>query len=139
MWDKSGRKQFQADYREGKYHGAYIWFYESGVTNKLQHYSDNEPIGRWVHFYDTGQRWEERFFSAPGIPDGDELVWNTNGAVTFKRTWRKGEPWDGRFALHKGTNWFREVYDSGKLVSSTNLGPLPPWAYLPPPARARTN
>jgi hypothetical protein len=33
--------------------------------------------------------------------------------------------------LERGTNWFREKYESGTLVTSTNLGTLPPWAFIP--------
>jgi len=106
-------------------------FYKTGATNKVRHYDNEKPIGRWLHFYEDGKLWEERFFSAPGVPDGEEVLWNTNGVVSFRHTWRKGEPWDGRFTLHKGTNWFRDQYESGTLVSSTNLGPFPPWAYVP--------
>jgi hypothetical protein len=130
MWDKAGHKEFEGDYRGGGYHGAYIWFYHNGTTCRLEHFSDGKPIGRWLHFHEDGTKWEERSFSAPGVPDGDAIVWNTNGAITFKHTWRKGEPWDGRFTLYRGTNWFQAVYESGRLIASTNLGSANPWSHM---------
>ena len=138
-WDRSGSKWLGTAYRAGRYHGDYILFYKTGATNKVRHYDNEKPIGRWLHFYEDGKLWEERFFSAPGVPDGEEVVWNTNGVVSFRHTWRKGEPWDGRFTLHKGTNWFRDQYESGTLVSSTNLGPFPPGRMFPHYGRLRNH
>jgi len=136
-WDRSGRQWLETSYHEGRYHGDYILFYENGGTNRINHYFEQKPIGRWIHFYQNGRKWEERFFSSPGIPDGEETVWNTNGIVKFTHTWQKGEPWQGSFVLNRGTNWFRDKYESGKLVSTTNLGPL--FYGHHPPAPQATN
>lgn len=136
VWYKSGRRWEESSYRAGRLHGDYVLFYENGLTNKLWHYFEGKPIGRWFHFYRNGKKWEERFFSAPGVPDGESIAWDTNGAVEFSHTWRKGEPWEGRFIFDRGTNYYRDVYESGKLISTTNLGPIPPWAYLPVPSQA---
>jgi len=134
-WDKSGCQWLESAYRSGRYHGEYILFYENGATNQALHYFDGKPTGSWLHYYEDGKKRSERFFSDPGVPDGEETVWNTNGAVVFSHTWCKGEPWDGRFAFGNGANWFRDLYESGRLVSATNMGPIPGW-YRPasPPA-----
>ncbi len=126
-WDRSGRQWLETAYHAGRYDGDYVLLYKNGTTNKLRHYFEGKPIGRWLHFYEDGKKWDERFFCAPGVLDGDEVAWNTNGVVTFRHTWRKGAPWEGRFILLKGTNWFRDQYESGKLLSTTNLGTFPPW------------
>jgi hypothetical protein len=133
-WDYSGRKWLETAYRAGQYNGDYITFYESGATNTINHYFNNQAIGHWTHFYQDGKKWEEKYFSAPGVPDGDEVIWNTNGKATFRHAWLKGEPWDGRFTIQKETNWFQEQYALGTLVSSTNVGPINPGIFIPIPS-----
>jgi MORN repeat variant len=123
-WNSSGQKWLETAYRAGLCFGDYVEFYDSGSTNRINHYFDERPAGLWTHFYADGKKREERYFSEPGIPDGKETVWNTNGMVTFSHTWHKGLPWDGLFTLRKGTNWFRDQYESGRLISSTYLGPV---------------
>jgi hypothetical protein len=125
-WDRSGHQWIETAYRVGHLHGDYILFYENGMTNVIKHFFDEEPTGLWIRFDRDGQKSEQRSYSSPGVKNGEVLVWDTNGVVIFRQTWRKGEPWNGSFEVYRGTNWFKERYESGTLISSTNLGP-----YLP--------
>jgi hypothetical protein len=133
-WDRAGRQWLETAYRSGRYHGDYILFYDNGATNRVGHYFDDKKTGHWLHFYPDGKKWSESFFSDRGVFDGQQTAWNTNGAVVFTQTWHKGEPWDGRFTLQRGTNWFRDQYESGKLISTTNLGPIVAYFPVAPPA-----
>lgn len=137
-WDRLGHLWLETAYHEGRYHGDYVLFYEDGTTNRINHYFEGKQIGHWIHYYSNGQKREEEFFSAPGILDGEQTSWDKNGLVTSQRVWRKDEPWQGRFYFYRGTNWFREQYESGELISTTNIGPYFLWG-LPATTTRQTN
>jgi hypothetical protein len=120
-WDDHGRKWLATAYQAGQCNGDYLVLYPGGTTNKMYHFSDGEPVGYWYQFYSSGAKCEERYFSAPGVADGEELAWNTNGALLFHRSWRNGDPWDGDFMFLTRTNRLLETFSAGTLVYSTNI------------------
>jgi len=119
-WTTSGILWLDTNYKDGQYDGKNLVYYNSGQLCRQEEYSKGLPIGHSVHFRENGTKWEEASFSSPGVLDGDQIYWHQDGTMT-RRVWREDKPWEGVFILEKGTNWFREKYESGILVASTNL------------------
>jgi hypothetical protein len=124
-----GKLTAEKFYQTGKLNGPYLIFFTNGVIKTTGAYSGEMKVGQWKGFYSDGRPNFEIFFSAPGVPDGAVRTWDTNGSMKILRTYRAGQPWEGKFYLKHTPDWFVEHYHDGNLIARTNLGPR--WPPLP--------
>ena len=58
--DKLGlkrRKTIEQNYRDGKPHGIWIWWYENKQKKEFRFYENGEPQGLWTYWYKDGTKW----------------------------------------------------------------------------------
>jgi antitoxin component YwqK of YwqJK toxin-antitoxin module len=74
-----------------RYIAKSVFYYESGQKRVEGHYNaDGKKDGRWVYWYENGNKWSEGYFSE-GLDDRKRTTWHENGQLHFTGKLDKGE------------------------------------------------
>ena len=52
----NGQKEAEGEFRDGKQHGRWTWWYEDGQMEKEGEYRDGEAFGTWAAWHSNGQK-----------------------------------------------------------------------------------
>ena len=77
---RSGKKQLEGSYKEGKKDGLFTWWYDNGQMKQEGKYKDGEPDGLFTLWYENGQKEIERPYK-DGYIVGPGKKWNEDGSV----------------------------------------------------------
>lgn len=97
FWNNStGRKEWEINYKDGKYDGLSTEWYENGKKKNEGTFKDGKPNGLVTRWFENGQKKLERTFK-DGKPDGLYTDWYENGQknkeITFKDGKRISKKW----------------------------------------------
>ena len=137
-WDTQGRRRLETSYRAGKLNGTWTTFYGNGSLCERRDYTNGMGAAHWIKFNENGTTNFEVFHSRPGARDGPEVSGTKAGERKILRVWRDGSPWDGGFWSVSNGDSILRVYESGRFISETNLGPRPFGQRIPGRGPARS-
>lgn len=91
-WHPNGQKSEERFYSEGEQRA--VRWYENGqkANEGVLRGADDRPLmhGLWTSWYENGQKRSEATF-ADGKLNGVQTLWDEQGAVTERTTWKNGE------------------------------------------------
>ena len=85
-----GKRQKEGSKLNAVDHDVYHEWYESGALKYEYHYDAGLKIGVWKSWYENGQQWTERHWENDTL-HGPVLVWDTDGTLTKKYVYVKGQ------------------------------------------------
>lgn len=138
-WDWAGPKRSEKNFKGGRLDGDYVTFHTNGAVLERREYVDDLPAGHRITLHQNGMTNFEVFHSRAGARDGPEISGTATGERKVLRTWRDGQPWDGKFWSKTNGNFILRIYEVGQCILETNMGPsrllrpgLPSKRSLPP-------
>jgi len=138
-WYANGQKNFEIEYRGGKYHGAFSSFHDSGQRLVQQHYVEGKAEGTdrgwyhggqrsyegqyvdgarhgiWTHWYEDGDL-QSREELLGGERHGSWSMWFPSGQLQYEVQYQRGlkhgtdRAWDA-----SGTLLWSRVFEDGVL------------------------
>ncbi len=92
----NGRKRSEGAFRNGKKHGSWTLYYPNG--NKMSEATFHEGLytGLYTAYYENGnKKWQGRYndirgVSSDGTKDGEWLVWEPDGTLRQRITYKRG-------------------------------------------------
>ncbi len=116
---KTGQKQCEASFQNGKLHGLYMTYYPNGFVEQKIHYLNGLANDTTRTFYDNGQL-EAQMLWKNGKENGKMIRYYDNGQVESE-----GKIFDGKeegywkFYYPNGIQKSFEIYQRGMLVDSS--------------------
>ena len=140
VWDRNGKKRYEIDYKDGKYHGTFITFDSNGQRRTQQEnrnhkahgpgrgwhlngqksyeitYENGEPDGEWIHWYDNGQIQSKHQYKN-GKYNGTYAIWHRNGQKRLEINYKDGKKHGLEASWDEGgsVNYMRH-YENGKVL-----------------------
>ena len=84
------KAEFAVD-EQGRKHGRYVEYYESGKKKITGAYDQGERHGEWWEFYESGKAFGKKGFDK-GKPAGGIVRMDQNGVVLYRASMTKGRP-----------------------------------------------
>lgn len=91
VWSADGKKLLEAYYKEGKLHGTWTQWYDSGAIYQTVEYADGVFATPLISYYENGQVSEEAFYSAGYCRSGLWRFWHKNGQLASEKLFENGE------------------------------------------------
>ena len=117
-WDEVGRLVSSGEYDDGEYsQGSFRSWYQMDDDAKtrcycITTYSLRRPHGSYTHWTAEGQP----LIEGNHINDrrsGTWRRWDVSGQLIAEGEYRKGQPWNGSFAIRSNKRWRIERYENG--------------------------
>lgn len=103
---KSGKKKEEGYFKYGIKCGKWVEWYESGQRKSVKYYDQNGLLnGKWTYWYETGQKWNTLVYK-DGEINGKWTYWYKNGRKWHELTYANGEV-EGKWIF-----W----YKNGKVI-----------------------
>lgn len=88
-YQEDGQIAREMPFVEGKLHGLYLTYADGNLIRELE-YEHGERHGRLLHYYPSGEKNLEEFFSK-GKRDGTRRTWNEDGQLIAQETYKEGK------------------------------------------------
>ena len=98
---ENGQKKAEANFKDGKLDGLWVWRYGNGQKESEVNYKDGKEDGLYVAWYDTGEKELEYNFK-DGKQDRLWLIWHKNGQKAAESNWKDGEMLSEKYWNSKG-------------------------------------
>lgn len=88
-WHSNGRLHKEGELKNGKEHGRYLEYYDSGILRYEYFYDLGKKTGLWRSWYKDGDIYTERNFKED-VLDGRLVQYSEDGEVLVTEEYRKG-------------------------------------------------
>ena len=97
----NGQKESELNYKDGKEDGLWTQWHENGQKQREVNFKDGKEDGLYVAWYDTGEKELEYNFK-DGKQDRLWLIWHKNGQKAAESNWKDGEMLSEKYWNSKG-------------------------------------
>jgi len=87
--DASGKIMSSHEYKEGKFHGKWKFYFPNGNLETIGKFQDGLRIGKWKYFYADGNLKQISMYK-DGEKHGIWKVYDQEGNLTVKQEWENG-------------------------------------------------
>lgn len=111
-----GKVKKEVHYKDGKFHGMYITYFENGQVESEQNYVMDQKDGLSKYYYDDGKLFYTENYDK-GVLNGQIKRLYKNGNIWMVQKFKKGEPtgvWEEYYP--EGMIRYEGEYKKGKLV-----------------------
>ena len=131
-YENGQQLKVKSHYKDGKYEGEFIRYYEDGQLNIKSNFKDGKYDGEFLRYYKDGQLNIKSNFK-DGKYDGKFLRYYESGQLSEKGNFKDGKPEGEQLSYHgNGKLKKTEIYKDGKLIEI-----IKPWEHHPPKSSQR--
>lgn len=76
---------------DSNYTGEFFMRYANGVTRVRGNFRFGKKHGKWMYFFENGLLWSEAYYDK-GLNDGEASVYHPNGKIYYKGYYKAGKP-----------------------------------------------
>lgn len=104
-YNDNGKVSLELNVSNGKEHGAFDFYFSSGIKKEHREYNEGKKNGIWITWNEDNVKIAEAGYNND-IKDGNWFVWDNNGLLLYEMHYVSG----------KKTGTWRQWDETGKLV-----------------------